>query len=37
MKNSYNERFGFCDDCLNRGMCYRCYRGSCYEPKEDEQ
>jgi len=25
------ERFGFCGDCKNKGMCRECYRGSHYE------
>lgn len=25
------QRFGYCDSCKNKGMCYRCYRGSYYE------
>lgn len=25
------ERFGYCGDCINKGMCAACYRGSHYE------
>ena len=26
-----NERFDYCGNCKNKGMCKRCYRGSYYE------
>ena len=26
-----NERFGYCGDCMNKGMCAKCYRGTYYE------
>lgn len=26
-----NERYGYCKDCMNKGYCSRCYRGSYYE------
>ncbi len=32
-----NERFGFCGDCINKGMCRQCYRGSHYEKKEENE
>ena len=31
-----NERFGFCGDCKNKGMCRQCYRGSHYEKSNQE-
>lgn len=33
------ERFGYCSDCMNKGYCNRCYRGSYYDSSrnlEDE-
>lgn len=32
-----DERFGFCADCVNKGMCKKCYRGSYYEKKEEAE
>ena len=30
------ERFGFCGECKNQGMCRQCYRGSHYEKQEND-
>ena len=27
-------KYGYCDDCMNKGMCGQCYRGSHYESAE---
>lgn len=27
-----DERFSYCPDCINKGMCRNCYRGSHYQP-----
>jgi len=24
-------KYGYCGDCMNKGMCAKCYRGSYYE------
>lgn len=24
-------KYGYCDDCMNKGCCNQCYRGSHYE------
>lgn len=37
MSNSQKEKFGYCHDCINKGCCGRCYRGSYYERKDDER
>lgn len=32
-KNS-KPKYGYCEDCMNKGYCYKCYRGSYYEKNE---
>ncbi len=27
-------KYGYCDDCMNKGCCNQCYRGSHYESAE---
>ena len=24
-------KYGYCEDCMNKGMCSKCYRGTHYE------
>ena len=31
------ERFNYCADCINKGKCAQCYRGSWYERKKDNE
>lgn len=28
-------KYGYCVDCINQGFCNKCYRGSYYERKND--
>lgn len=28
------EKYGYCGDCQNKGMCDMCYRGSAYRRPE---
>lgn len=30
-------RFGYCADCKNKGNCDKCYRGTYYEPSNEER
>lgn len=30
------EKYGYCGDCQNKGMCDKCYRGSYYERKDED-
>lgn len=32
-----DERFGYCNDCKNKDCCKRCYRGSYYEPTNNQE
>lgn len=29
-------RFGYCGDCINKGHCRECYRGSYYERHNED-